>query len=139
MGAKAPLLVSARLRLKRITNRPLRSPYYDPWIISPNLLFVKQWYNNFMSPRHHFANYAKQQPKEYEAFSNSMWNGFVSITKHVPIVNRFFSFTPDFLADAIDYKDSDAAEALGQAYAEVYQFSQGIPIDLFDNQSSFEE
>lgn len=50
-----------------------------------------------MSPRHHFADYMRENPKEYQAFSDSMWNGFVSITKHVPIVNRFFSFTPDFL------------------------------------------
>jgi hypothetical protein len=59
-------------------------------------LFVKPflwWYNNTMSPRH-FANYAKQDPKQYAAFSESMWNGFVSVTKHIPIVNRFFSFTP---------------------------------------------
>ena len=49
-----------------------------------------------MTPRH-FAEYAKRDPKQYQAFSDSMWNGFVSITKHVPIVGRFFSFTPDFL------------------------------------------
>jgi hypothetical protein len=91
-----------------------------------------------MSPRH-FANYAKQHPKEYKQFSDNMWNGFVSITKHVPIVNRFFSFTPDFLAEAIDLKDSEAATALGEALAEVYQFSQGIPLDLFNTQSFFEE
>jgi hypothetical protein len=59
-------------------------------------LFVKpsyQVYNRYMSPRH-FANYAKQDPKQYAAFSESMWNGFVSVTKHIPIVSRFFSFTP---------------------------------------------
>ena len=47
-----------------------------------------------MSPRSHFADYAKRNPKQYQAFSDNMWNGFVSITKHVPIVNRFFSFSP---------------------------------------------
>ena len=46
-----------------------------------------------MSPRH-FANYAKQDPKQYAAFSDNLWNGFVSVTKHIPIVNKFFSFTP---------------------------------------------
>jgi hypothetical protein len=46
-----------------------------------------------MSPRH-FANYAKQDPKQYSQFSDNMWNGFVSVTKHIPIVSRFFSFTP---------------------------------------------
>jgi hypothetical protein len=44
-------------------------------------------------PRH-FANYQRQDPKGYAAFSDNMWNGFVSITKHVPIVGKFFSFTP---------------------------------------------
>jgi hypothetical protein len=44
-------------------------------------------------PRH-FAEYAKKDPKGYQAFSDNMWNGFVSITKHVPIVGKFFSFTP---------------------------------------------
>ena len=86
--------------------------------------------------RNHFADYAKNQPKEYEAFSNSMWNGFVSITKHVPIVNRFFSFTPDFLAETIDYEDLDAGQALGEALGQVYGFSQGIPIDPFDDTKS---
>ena len=46
-----------------------------------------------MSPRH-FATYAKNNPKDYQAFSDSMWNGFVSVTKHIPVVSRFFSFTP---------------------------------------------
>jgi hypothetical protein len=86
--------------------------------------------------RNHFADYAKNQPKEYEAFSNSMWNGFVSITKGIPIVNRFFSFTPDFLAETIDYEDLDAGQALGEALGQVYGFSQGIPIDPFDNTKS---
>jgi hypothetical protein len=44
--------------------------------------------------RSHFANYAKHKPEEYQAFSDNLWNGFVSVTKYVPIVNRFFSFTP---------------------------------------------
>ena len=50
--------------------------------------------------RRHFADYQKRDPKGYQAFSDNMWNGFVSITKHVPIVGRFFSFTPhDPLSD----------------------------------------
>lgn len=50
-----------------------------------------------MSPRH-FARYAKNQPKEYEAFSNAMWNGFVSIT-HTMGLSKFFSFSPEDLHD----------------------------------------
>lgn len=48
--------------------------------------------------RDHFANYAKTNPKQYEAFSNSMWNGFVGIT-HTIGLGKFFSFTPDVLQD----------------------------------------
>jgi hypothetical protein len=81
---------------------------------------------------HHFANYRKQDPKGYDQFSSNLWNGFVSITHKVGL-NRFFSFTPDFLADEIDYEDPEAAQALGEALGEVYAFSHGIPIDLFDN------
>lgn len=72
--------------------------------------------------RDHFAQYKKTQPVEYKQFSDNMWNGFVSITKHVPIVNRFFSFTPNFMAP---FKPEDGVE-IGQAYGEVYNFSQGI-------------
>jgi hypothetical protein len=46
--------------------------------------------------RSHFADYAKREPKAYQAFSDSMWNGFVSIT-HTIGLGRFFSFTPEFL------------------------------------------
>lgn len=56
-------------------------------------MFVKQWYTLFMSPRH-FANYAKNNPEDYQAFSDNLWNSFVSVTKGIPVVNRFFSFTP---------------------------------------------
>ena len=48
-----------------------------------------------MSPRH-FAKYAKQYPREYAAFSDSMWNGFVSVT-HAIGLGAFFSFTPPTL------------------------------------------
>ncbi len=44
--------------------------------------------------RSHFADYRNSNPKEYQVFSDNLWNGFVSVTKYVPIVNRFFSFTP---------------------------------------------
>lgn len=47
-----------------------------------------------MSPRH-FAKYRQTNPKEYETFSNNMWNGFVTITHKVGL-KHFFSFTPDF-------------------------------------------
>jgi hypothetical protein len=72
-----------------------------------------------MSPRH-FANYAKNSPKEYQAFSDNMWNGFVSITKHVPIVNRFFSFTPaDFAAVDLEVLDPQKiGRELGTVYKE---------------------
>lgn len=86
--------------------------------------------------RNHFAKYREESPEEYQAFADSMWNGFVSITKHIPIVNRFFSFTPEFLEGTIDYEDLDAGQALGEALGEVYGFSQGIPIDLFDDTKS---
>jgi hypothetical protein len=74
--------------------------------------------------RSHFADYAKKQPKDYQAFSDSMWNGFVSITKHVPIMGKFFSFTPDFIYDVVE--TSEEAESIGVRLGEVYNFSQGI-------------
>ena len=49
-----------------------------------------------MSPKHHFAEYAKNNPKQYQAFSDNMWNSFVSIT-HAIGLSPYFSFTPDFL------------------------------------------
>jgi len=70
--------------------------------------------------RDHFANYAKQQPKEYQAFSDSMWNSFVSVTKVVGL-GKFFSFTPEKL-DITDYDP----ELTGAALGEVFNFSQGI-------------
>jgi hypothetical protein len=42
--------------------------------------------------RNHFANYAKNQPKEYQAFSDNMWNGFVSITHAIGL--NGFTYTP---------------------------------------------
>ena len=50
-----------------------------------------------MSPRH-FAAYQKRDPKGYQAFSDNMWNGFVSIT-HTIGLGHFFTFTPDFLQE----------------------------------------
>ena len=72
-----------------------------------------------MSPRH-FANYAKQDPKGYNQFTDNMWNGFVSVTKHIPIVNRFFSFTPaDFAAVDIDtLNPRKIGRELGKVYKE---------------------
>lgn len=54
-----------------------------------------------MSPRHHFADYMKNDPKGYQTFSDNMWNSFVTIT-HTVGLNRFFSFTPDFLQATVD-------------------------------------
>lgn len=47
-----------------------------------------------MSPRHHFADYRKNDPKGYQTFSDGMWNTFVSVTHHIGL-NRFFSYTPE--------------------------------------------
>jgi len=49
-----------------------------------------------MSPKSHFADYAKRDPKGYKAFSDNMWNSFVTVT-HAIGLSHFFSFTPDFL------------------------------------------
>jgi hypothetical protein len=67
-----------------------------------------------MSPRHHFADYQKRDPKGYQTFSDNMWNGFVSIT-HTIGLGKFFSFTPDFSHPA----DLDG-EAVGKALGEIY-------------------
>jgi hypothetical protein len=49
-----------------------------------------------------------------------MWNGFVSVTKYVPIVNRFFSFTPaDFAAvDPEVLNPRKIGRELGKVYKE---------------------
>ena len=67
-----------------------------------------------MSPRH-FANYAKQDPKGYAAFSDNLWNSFVAVT-HAIGLSPFFSFTPDFL-DGLDGK------AIGKQLGEVYNLT----------------
>jgi hypothetical protein len=68
-----------------------------------------------MSPKHHFAEYAKRHPKQYQAFSDSMWNGFVSITHKVGL-SPFFSFTPDFL-------EGLNAKQIGEQLGTVYNLS----------------
>ena len=78
-----------------------------------------------MSPRHHFADYAKRNPKEYAAFSDQVWNSFVSVT-HLIGLSKFFSFTPAL--EIINDPIKDGA-AVGVALGEIYQFSQGIEID----------
>jgi hypothetical protein len=70
--------------------------------------------------RDHFAQYAKKDPKDYSAFSDSLWSSFVTVTKVVGL-GKFFSFTPEKL----DIKDYDP-ELTGTALGEVYNFSQGI-------------
>lgn len=67
-----------------------------------------------MSPRH-FANYAKYNPEEYQSFSDNLWNSFVTIT-HTIGLNKFFSFTPDFL-EGLEAKD------IGQQLGVVYNLS----------------
>ena len=82
-----------------------------------------------MSPRSHFADYAKRDPKGYAAFTDSVWNSFVSVT-HMIGLSKFFSFTPalEIINDPI--KDG---EAVGAALGEIYQFSKGIEIDTPNN------
>lgn len=48
-----------------------------------------------MSPRH-FADYMRDDPKGYQAFSDNLWNSFVTVT-HAIGLSPFFSFTPEFL------------------------------------------
>ena len=69
-----------------------------------------------MSPRHHFAEYAKRDPKGYRAFSDNLWNSFVSVTHGIGL-SKFFSFTPpqEIMSDP-----AHAGERLGKALAEVY-------------------
>lgn len=67
-----------------------------------------------MSP-HHFADYQKRDPKGYQAFSDNMWNSFVTIT-HAIGLSKFFSFTPDFL-------DGLNPDAIGKQLGVVYNFT----------------
>ena len=67
-----------------------------------------------MSPRH-FANYAKNDPEGYKAFTDNMWNSFVTVTHKVGL-SPFFSFTPDFL-QGLD------AKAIGKQLGEVYNLT----------------
>jgi hypothetical protein len=79
-----------------------------------------------MSPRHHFADYQKRDPKGYQTFSDSMWNGFVSIT-HAVGLSPFFSFTPANL-QGLDPKA--IGKQLGEVYELTGQFAEGeIPGD----------
>ena len=71
-------------------------------------------YNDIMSPRH-FAAYAKRNPKQYQAFSDSMWNSFVSVTHAIGLSN-YFSFSPPFL-DGLD------PARIGKQLGEVYNLS----------------
>ncbi len=76
-----------------------------------------------MSPRH-FAAYAKRDPKGYQAFSDSLWNSFVSVT-HAVGLSPYFSFTPDFLGQGEDLDPT----ALGRELGAVYNLSQGTEED----------
>ena len=73
-----------------------------------------------MSPRH-FANYAKRDPQDYQKFSDSMWNSFVTVTHAIGLT--FFSFTPP--PEIINDPIKDGA-AVGKALGQIYQYSQGI-------------
>lgn len=50
-----------------------------------------------MSPRHHFADYMRDDPKGYQTFSDNLWNSFVTVT-HAIGLSPYFSFTPEFSA-----------------------------------------
>jgi hypothetical protein len=65
-----------------------------------------------MSPKNHFAEYAKRDPKGYQTFSDNMWNSFVTITHKIGL-SPFFSFTPEFL-EGLD------AKAIGKQLGNVY-------------------
>jgi hypothetical protein len=79
-----------------------------------------------MSPRSHFADYAKRQPKDYQTFSDSMWNGFVSITHKVGL-SPFFNFTPDFLQGTDAKTAGDQDQTIQETPLEEYQtFSPGF-------------
>ena len=67
-----------------------------------------------MTPRH-FAAYQKRDPQGYQAFSDNMWNGFVSITHKIGL-SPFFSFTPDFL-------EGLNAKQIGKQLGTVYNLS----------------
>jgi len=66
--------------------------------------------------RHHFADYMKNDPKGYQTFSDNMWNSFVTVT-HTIGLNRFFSFTPDFL-------EGLNAKQIGKQLGTVYNLSE---------------
>jgi hypothetical protein len=67
-----------------------------------------------MTPRHHFADYMRNNPKEYQAFSDNVWNTFVRVT-HTIGLSKFFSFTPDF-SNPADLDGSAVGKALGEIY-----------------------
>ena len=73
-----------------------------------------------MSPRSHFADYAKRYPKDYQTFSDNLWNSFVSVTHAIGLSN-YFSFTPDFLGQGEDLDPT----ALGRELGAVYNLAQG--------------
>ena len=67
-----------------------------------------------MTPRH-FANYAKNNPQDYQSFSDNLWNSFVTVT-HTIGLSPFFSFTPDFL-------EGLNANKIGKQLGTVYNLS----------------
>ena len=69
-----------------------------------------------MSPRSHFADYAKRDPRGYKTFTDNMWNSFVTVTHKVGL-SPFFSFTPDFL-DGLD------PARIGKQLGVVYNLSE---------------
>jgi hypothetical protein len=62
--------------------------------------------------RDHFAQYAKSQPQDYKAFSDNLWNSFVTVT-HAIGLSPYFSFTPEFL-------EGLNGEAIGEELGKVY-------------------
>jgi len=63
------------------------------------MLYQTQWCYNWNMTRDYFAQYAKQDPKGYKVFSDSVWNAFVSVTHKIGLSN-YFSFTPPEMGGA---------------------------------------
>lgn len=69
-------------------------------------------YNISMS-RHHFADWAKRDPKGFKQTHDDMWNTFVSATHRVGL-SKFFSFTPDFVPRTKSLTAADATFKPGE-------------------------
>lgn len=78
---------------------------------------------NYIMTRSHFADYRKENPKGYQAFSDNLWNSFVTVTHTIGLSN-FFSFTPDFLAGSTDVAPLSGAFTPGEIPGDKEQYTQ---------------